>query len=218
MAFRLDLAKGEITSAVVLTGPDITALEEVRAPDPGRQITVLLRAASTASYAEQIAGLMLGRLDLQPLLNSRKETSTTTHGWPAYFRAIYLPTGADKPLMGDVVTDGLPGRLLRVFPDLPAAAALTRVKTVHDVRVAGSKARRTEAEATAAARTTKRARLQDELGKARDLLASLSPSGTSDVSLVDLAHTATNLAEAVADRQDVWEEANRTTAPGPSGD
>ncbi|MFJ5548570.1 hypothetical protein [Streptomyces sp. NPDC093225] len=210
MAFRLDLADGEIASAIVLTGPDITALEEVRAPDPGRGITSLLRAASTTSYAEQIAGLMLGRMDLQPLLNSRKETSTTTHGWPSYFGAIYLPTGADKPLMGDVMTDGLPGRLLQVFLDLPAAAALTRVKTVHDVRVAGNKARRKEAEAAAAARTTERDRLQDELGKAQDLLASLSPSSTNDVSLVDLAHTTMDLAQAVADAQDVWEEADRT--------
>lgn len=36
MAFRLDLEEGEIVSAVVLTGPDITALEEVRVPDPRR--------------------------------------------------------------------------------------------------------------------------------------------------------------------------------------
>ncbi|MFE6912190.1 ATP-binding protein [Streptomyces erythrochromogenes] len=210
MAFRLDLAEGEIDSAVVLTGPDHATLEEVRAPDPGRGITALLRAASTASYAEQIAGLMLGRMDLQPLLNSRMETSTTTHGWPAYFGAIYLPTGADRPLMGDVMTDGLPGRLLQVFLDLPAAAALTRVKTVHDVRLASNKARRKEADAAAAARTTERARLQDELGRAQDLLAGLSPSGTSEVSLVDLAHTAMDLAQAVADAQDVWEEADRT--------
>ncbi|MGW9070295.1 hypothetical protein ACWGQT_12740 [Streptomyces yangpuensis] len=210
MAFRLDLTDGEIASAIVLTGPDITTLEEVRAPDPERGVTSLLRAASTASYAEQVAGLMLGRMDLQPLLNSRKETSTTTHGWPSYFGAIYLPTGADKPLMGDVMTDGLPGRLLQVFLDLPAAAALTRVKTVHDVRVASNKARRKEAEEAAAARTTERDRLQDELVKAQELLASLSPSGTNDVSLVDLAHTTMDLAQAVADAQDVWEEADRT--------
>lgn len=80
--------------------------------------------------------------DLQPLVNSFKETSTQTHGWPAYFGAVYLPAGGDKALLGEVTSNGLPGRLLQVFLDLPAAAALTRVKTVHDVRVVEDKARR----------------------------------------------------------------------------
>ncbi|MFF8772413.1 hypothetical protein [Kitasatospora sp. NPDC015120] len=210
MAFRLDLAEGEITSAVVLTGQDPAALAEARSPDPARGITPLFRAFSTESYAEQTAGLMLGRLDLQPILNRYKETGTQTHGWPAYFGALYLPTGADKPLMGEVITDGLPGRLLQVFLDLPAAAALTRVKTVRDVRVAESKARRNEAEAAATERTAAREHLEEELDKAQKLLAGLKPSETSEVSLVDLAHAAMDLAQAVADAQDDWEEADRT--------
>ncbi|WP_030940609.1 MULTISPECIES: hypothetical protein [Streptomyces] len=209
MAFRLDLTDGEITAAVVLTGPDPDALAGVRGPAPDRGITALLRASSTDSYAEQIAGLMLRRMDLQPLVNSFKETSTQTHGWPAYFGAVYLPAGGDKALLGEVTSNGLPGRLLQVFLDLPAAAALTRVKTVHDVRLAEDKARRAVAAAEAAERASERARLEAELTQARDALARLLPRDGADASLTDLAHDAVQLARALADAQDAWDEAVR---------
>jgi hypothetical protein len=209
MGFRLDLSEGEITSAVVLTGSDIPSLADVRAPDPGQGITALLRASSTDSYAEQIAGLMLRRMDLQPLVNSFKETSTQTHGWPAYFGAVYLPAGGDKALLGEVASNGLPGRLLQVFLDLPAAAALTRVKTVHDVRVAEDKARRTAAAAEAAERASERARLEEDLVRAHEQLSRLLPGDGADESLVDLAHDAVQLARALADAQDEWDEASR---------
>ncbi|MZD05856.1 hypothetical protein GTW43_12270 [Streptomyces sp. SID5785] len=209
MGFRLDLTDGEITSAVVLTSKDSAALADVRTPDPARGITALLRAASTDSYAEQIAGLMLGRMDLQPLVNSFKETSTQTHGWPAYFGAVYLPAGGDKALLGEVAANGLPGRLLQVFLDLPAAAALTRVKAVRDVRVAEAKARRTAADAEAAERASERERLEAELARARDHLASLLPEDEDDTSLVDLAGNAVQLARTLADAQDEWDEASR---------
>ncbi|WP_405929766.1 hypothetical protein OG554_35310 [Streptomyces griseus] len=210
MGFRLDLADGEITSAAVLTGKDAAALADVRAPDPARGVTALLRAASTDSYAEQIAGLMLGRMDLQPLVNSFKETSTQTHGWPAYFGAVYLPAGGDKALLGEVATNGLPGRLLQVFLDLPAAAALTRVKAVRDVRVAEAKARRSAAQAEAAERALERERLETELSRARDHLADLLPDSENDTPLVDLASAAVQLARTLADAQQAWDEASTT--------
>lgn len=209
MAFRLDLVDGEITEAVVLTAGDPAALADLRAPDSDRGITALLRASSTDSYAEQIAGLMLGRMDLQPLVNSFKETSTQTHGWPAYFGAIYLPAGGNKALLGEVTKNGLPGRLLQVFLDLPAAAALTRVKTVHDVRVAEDKARRTAAAAEAAERAAERERLQTDLARAHEELSRLLPEGDDDASLVDLARDAVQLARTLADAQDEWDEALR---------
>ncbi|MFE1836517.1 coiled-coil domain-containing protein [Streptomyces sviceus] len=210
MGFRLDLTEGEITSAVVLTGSDHATLADVRAPDAGLGITPLLRASSTDSYAEQIAGLMLGRMDLQPLVNSFKETSTQTHGWPAYFGAVYLPAGGDKALLGEVTSNGLPGRLLQVFLDLPAAAALTRVKTVHDVRQAEDKARRKAAKAEADERALERERLEEELARAREQLARLVPGDDNDGSLVDLAHDAVRLARELADAQDQWDDAART--------
>ncbi|MFD0013635.1 hypothetical protein ACFWI0_25175 [[Kitasatospora] papulosa] len=210
MGFRLDLADGEITSAAVLTGKDAAALADVRAPDPARGVTALLRAASTDSYAEQLAGLMLGRMDLQPLVNSFKETSTQTHGWPAYFGAVYLPAGGDKALLGEVATNGLPGRLLQVFLDLPAAAALTRVKAVRDVRVAEAKARRSAAQAEAAERASEREHLETELSRARDHLADLLPDSENDTPLVDLASVAVQLARTLADAQQAWDEASTT--------
>lgn len=209
MAFRLDLTDGEIASAVVLTGPDTDALKLVRAPDPARGITPLLRASTPESYAEQVAVLMLRRMDLQSLVNSFKGTSTKTHGWPAYFGAVYLPAGGNETLLGDVSMDGLPGRLLQVFLDLPAAAALTRVKAVRDVRLAERKARTDAAVGEAAERASERERLEADLARAEERLAGLAPFAEGEESLVDLAQDAVRLAREVADAQDVWDEASQ---------
>ncbi|WP_030348779.1 hypothetical protein [Streptomyces sp. NRRL S-1022] len=120
-----------------------------------------------------------------------------------------LPAGGDKALLGEVTSNGLPGRLLQVFLDLPAAAALTRVKTVHDVRLAEGKARRAVAAAEAAERASERERLETELAQARDALAALLPGDGADASLTDLANDAVQLARALADAQDTWDEALR---------
>ncbi|MFD3937931.1 hypothetical protein ACFWSF_25435 [Streptomyces sp. NPDC058611] len=205
VGFRLDLAEGEITSAVVLTAPDLQVLESVRAPDAQHEITPVIRAGSSESFSEQVQALMMDRLDLQPLINSFKETSTQTHGWPSYYGAIYLPAGGDKALLGDQTMGGLPGRLLQVFLDLPAAATLTRVKTAFDVRNATYKNRRASAEEAVASRQAERDQVETDLRIARERLASLASTDFGE-SLAMLAAQAANLARAVADSQETWEE------------
>lgn len=97
MGFRLDLRDGEITSAVVLMAPDVQALQAVRTPDAARDVTPAVRADSSDSYASQVQALMMDRLDLQPLVNSFKETSTQTHGWPSYYgRSTCPPVGTRR--------------------------------------------------------------------------------------------------------------------------
>ncbi|MFJ4001780.1 hypothetical protein [Streptomyces parvus] len=205
MGFRLDLRDGEITSAVVLMAPDVQALQAVRTPDAARDVTPAVRADSSDSYASRVQALMMDRLDLQPLVNSFKETSTQTHGWPSYYGAIYLPAGGDKALLGDQIMSGLPGRLLQVFLDLPAAATLTRVKTAYDVRTAEYKNRRVAAEGAMSARQAERDQVEADLGKARARLAALGPADDGK-SLAELAAEAAELARQVADSQELWEE------------
>jgi hypothetical protein len=207
MGFRLDLADEEISSAVVLAGPDIAALESVRAPDAAREIVPVLRASGSESYSEQVQALMMDRLDLHPLVNSFQQTGTQTHGWPVYFGAVYLPAGRDKALLGDVVTGGLPGRLLQVFLDLPAAAALTRVKTTSDVLTAKRKARLAADKTTRNQRGGERSKIETSLAQARERLALLSSAESGEQeSLTDLAAGAVQLARGIADAQDSWEE------------
>lgn len=175
LGFRLEIAAGEIVSAVVLAGPDMAALASTREPDPAREIFPVLRAQSSESFAEQVQAFMMDRLDLHPLVSTYKETGTQTHGWPAYFGALYLPAGGDKALLGDHAAAGLPGRLLQVFLDLPAAAALTRVKTALGVRVATRKSRQTAEASAAAQQKGKREELQRELDQAIAHLQTVSP-------------------------------------------
>ncbi|MFE5844280.1 hypothetical protein ACFQ7N_21920 [Streptomyces niveus] len=205
MGFRLDLFDGEITSAVVLMSPDVQALEGVRTPDPARDITPAVRANSSDSFASQVQALMMDRLDLQPLVNTFNETSTQTHGWPSYYGSIYLPAGGDKALLGDQAMSGLPGRLLQVFLDLPAAATLTRVKTAFEVRSTAYKNRRTAAEEAVTARQAEREQVEADLGAARARLAALGPADEGE-SLAGLAAEAAALARQVADAQESWEE------------
>ncbi|GAA4077405.1 hypothetical protein [Actinomadura miaoliensis] len=210
LGFRLNLADEEVSSAVVLAASDIAALGAVREPDPAHDIVPLLRAANSESYSEQVQALMMDRLDLHPLVNSYQETGSQTHGWPAYFGAIYLPAGRDKALLGDVLTGGLPGRLLQVFLDLPAAAALTRVKTTSDVLAAKRKARQAEDRAARDKRNAERSQIEAQLGQARERLAGISVGEPGDrESLADLAATAVRLARDLADAQDSWNEAMR---------
>ncbi|WP_406205177.1 hypothetical protein OH807_30375 [Kitasatospora sp. NBC_01560] len=202
LGFRLDIVAGEIVSAVVLAGPNVAALASTREADPAREISAVLRAQSTESFAEQIQAFMMDRLDLHPLVSTYKETGTQTHGWPAYFGALYLPAGGDKALLGDHAAAGLPGRLLQVFLDLPAAAALTRVKTALGVRVATRKTRLTAEASAAAQQKGKREELQQELDQAIAHLQTVAPvSPGGDESLADLASRAVNLAGLVADAQ-----------------
>ncbi|TKA04745.1 hypothetical protein [Actinacidiphila oryziradicis] len=207
LGFRLDLADGEIVSALVLAGPDVAQLARTRVPVPARSIVALLRAASPASFTEQVQALMLDRLDLQPLVSSVQGNSTQTHGWAAYYGAIYLPAGGDKVLLGDQAMAGLPGRLLQVFLDLPATAALARVKTAWDVRATESYTRVATAEAFTEARRGERERVEADLTQARTRLAALGPAaGGNEESLTELAEQAVALARAVADAQELWEE------------
>lgn len=207
MGFRLDLADEEISSAVVLSGPDIAALESVRTPDRAREIVPVLRASGSDSYSEQVQALMMDRLDLHPLVNSFQQTGTQTHGWPVYFGAVYLPAGRDKALLGDVVTGGLPGRLLQVFLDLPAAAALTRVKTTSDVLTAKRKARLAADKTARDQRTGERKKITDDLAKAKEQLALLTSAEPGEQeTLTELAARAVGLARGIADAQDSWEE------------
>lgn len=209
IGFRLDIADGTISTATVLTAPDVDALADTREPDITQKVTVLLQAAGEESYAEQVANLMLDRLDLLQMVNTLKETSTQTHGWPAYFAALYLDSASTKILLGDQMMSGLPGRLLQVFLDLPAAAALTRVKTAHDVRRNEAQARQAEREREAAQRSEERERIESELATARAHLAKLTAAAGQSQSLTDLAREAARLAGQVVDARAVDEDAQR---------
>lgn len=206
LGFRLNLSQGSITSAVVLTAPEVDRMAGLRDANGSAEVTALLRAATDDSFSEQVQALMLNRLDLHPLVNSVNGTATQTHGWPAYYAAIYLQAGGDRALLGDQQMAGLPGRLLQVFLDLPATSALTRVKTARDIRIAEDETRTAAARAAVTARADERAAVEKDLAAATAHLSSLS-SASAGRSLTELAAEARDRAQQVADAQEEWNEA-----------
>jgi len=211
VGFRLTLDNGVLTRGLILAASQIGGLpaqdDGVRPPG----VSTLVDATGEDDFAAQVAALMLDRLDLQPLVNKLSkdnEVGIQTHGWPAYFSTMYLPAGPDKPLLGDQSMAGLPGRLLQVFLDLPAAAVLTRVKATRDVLRAGANRQAERDSASAEQRAGDRARAQEALNRAQDLLDQISdqPPGTS---LIELADAATRLAHEVADAEEEWDQSNR---------
>ena len=201
LGFRLDLADGAICEARILAAPTEAALATAREPDPTNKVSSLFHGKDSESYAEYVAGLMMDRLDLWPVVNTHKETGTQTHGWPMYFAAIYLGAASSKILLGDQSFGGLAGRLLQVFLDLPAAAALTRVKTAHEVRANQIKHRTAEQERAFTERATEREQIEAKLEAAHALLAELTTEVEHGASLSVLARNAARLAREVADAQ-----------------
>ncbi|QEN12933.1 hypothetical protein ACRDU6_09785 [Mycolicibacterium sp. ELW1] len=203
LGFRLSLQDGSLTQGIVLTATDLDAL--------GNQASVLIDTQESDDFAAQVATFMLDRLDLQPVVNSVKkgedDVGTQTHGWPAYFSAINLPAGPDKPLVGEQSMGGLAGRLLQVFLDLPAAAVLTRVKAVRDVLEAEQDARGERTRVATEQRAADRMRAQAALSAAEEELSRLVERSPGP-SLTDLADNASRSAREVADAQDERDELN----------
>ncbi|MBP1158618.1 hypothetical protein [Rhodococcus sp. PvR099] len=207
MGFRLTLRESKIVEAVVLAAPNIDALRSTREPDPTHGITALLQAADSESYADQVTSLMMDWMDLQPLVSAHKEVSTQTHGWNAYFRALYLPTGRSKALIGDVLMAGLPGRLLQVFLDLPAVAVLAKLKTSEQLLTKGKNRQREANTAAQQTRIEERSELLKQLEQAQATLADLTAKSTEgEHSLTDSAAEAVRLAETVAGSQTAWND------------
>ncbi|PKV94013.1 hypothetical protein ATK30_4879 [Amycolatopsis echigonensis] len=210
LGFRLSLDEGELTRGIVLAATDLDTLAESDAASRSG-VSTLIDAGDTDDFAAQVATLMLDRLDLQPVVNAvtkGAQVGTQTHGWPAYFSAINLPAGPDKPLVGEQSMGGLAGRLLQVFLDLPAAAVLTRVKAARDVLQAEVAEERERVRQAAEQRAADRTRVQEALTDAEGELARLQQQAPGP-SLTDLADAANQRAHEVADAQDDWDELNR---------
>lgn len=211
LGFRLSLDEGELTRGIVLAATDLDTLVDSDTAASGGGVSTLIDTTDTDDFAAQVATLMLDRLDLQPVVNAvakGAQVGTQTHGWPAYFSAINLPAGPDKPLVGEQSMGGLAGRLLQVFLDLPAAAVLTRVKVARDVLQAEVAEERERVRQAAEQHAADRTRVQEALTAARGELARLQQQAPGP-SLTDLADTANQRAHEVADAQDEWDELNR---------
>jgi uncharacterized Zn finger protein (UPF0148 family) len=213
MGFRLSLTPDALRSGIVLTAPDINRLASTNGTDGGGDgMSKLIEADNQDDFAVQVAELMLDRLDLQPIVNKFTTTEgvrTQTHGWPAYYSAIYLPLGRDRPLLGDQKMAGLAGRLLQVFLDLPATAVLARVKATYDVLQAEADKRSENTKRAVAERADERRRVEEALASARTTLTQLQEA-TPGPDLTELADKSATLARQVADAQDERDEINRS--------
>jgi uncharacterized Zn finger protein (UPF0148 family) len=211
LRFRLSLDQGELIRGIVLAATDLEALADGDAAAGRYGGPALIDSGDADDFAAQVATFMLDRLDLQPVVNAVNrgaQVGTQTHGWPTYFSAINLPSGPDKPLVGEQSMGGLAGRLLQVFLDLPAAAVLTRVKAARAVLQAEVTAERERVRQAAEQRAADWTRVQEALTAAESELARLQQQAPGP-SLTDLADTASQRACEVAAAQDERDEFNR---------
>ncbi|MGP4020855.1 hypothetical protein [Saccharopolyspora sp. 5N708] len=204
VGFRLSLDRGRLVSGMVLAAADFAQL----AAADGHRVSVLLRASDEDDFAAQVADFMLDRLDLQPLPGEDHQTTARTRGWPAYYSAMYLPSGPDKPLLGDQPMAGLAGRLLQVFLERPTTAVLARVKATRDLLRAEIAQRHAQTTRVVEQRSADRARAQQALAAAEAELDRLRHEAPGR-SLTELAAAAARLAGQVADAQEEWSRLNR---------
>lgn len=198
---RLRLVEGAIADATILQANNPVELAAARGHSPAH-VRVIARATSNAQYEAEIQALMLDRLGLEPILAYAESTGVVqTHAWPTYFSAVYPPAGGVKVLIGETVQNGLAGRLLEVFLDLPSAALLTRVRTAR---------KRLAAEQDQAADQIKQASARDELrvgeqrqrlDEARKALVELDSKSASAPSVTEIAGRVAKLSLRLTDAQ-----------------
>lgn len=132
IGFRVELKNGVITHGAIITGQSDDVLENC---DDGLQAgaSELQHSEDPDEWVGQVSAFMLARLGLEEIFVFNKGKSESdggiikSHGWPLYFSAIYPPSGAEKILLGNTVTDFLPVRLMQVFLDLPDATRAMRL-------------------------------------------------------------------------------------------
>jgi hypothetical protein len=208
LGFRLTVEGGELVTGHVLSTADPSGLSAAQEADPRRGVVEVVRAAGPGEFAAMVESLMMELLGLQRLesRSRRSASGTSTFGWPAYFGAIYLPSGGEPALLGDTVVGGLAGRLLQVFLDLPSAALLTRVRAARDQLVETERTAATDAARVRHMLDDQRAAARRELDEARAALAGLP----TPVETTALVATVAELTDAAVRAESGLREARET--------
>jgi hypothetical protein len=134
VGFRLSLEKSQITRGLILAG---TVAELADSDDaPARGTTELACAQGGDEWAGQVGEFMMSRLALEEMQvfnrarNDDEAGTIKSHGWPAYYSALFPPSGADTVLLGSTSADFLPVRLMQVFLDMPEATRSMRASAL----------------------------------------------------------------------------------------
>lgn len=210
VGLRLRFNNSHITEAKILTGPkdQLQLSDDFVASD----VTEIARAESDDEWAETIGTFMMTQLGLDTIHVFNKpraddETGTIkSHGWPAYYGAIYPPAAADKVLLGSTASDYLPVRLMQVFLDMPDATRAMRVSALAKRLDSEYKTEQRRREQVNASFVHELAAAQERLTKAEDRIAQLQAQAPTE-SLQDLISLASAAAERVADARHMAETA-----------
>ncbi|RBP64263.1 hypothetical protein DFO66_107140 [Brevibacterium sanguinis] len=210
IGLRLRFDDSHIIGARILAGtPDKLALSD---DDVAHGVTDLARAQSDEEWAEVVGTFMMSQLGLDAIQvfnkakNDDEAGTIKSHGWPAYYGAIYPPSGADKVLLGSTASDYLPVRLMQVFLDMPDATRAMRVSAL---------AKRLDSEHKAEQRRHRDARdsiahqldfAEQRQAKAEEQLADLQAQTPAE-SLQDLIELASDASKRVIDARQAAEAA-----------
>jgi len=190
LGLRLALTDGKAVAGTILEG-DVSAL--AGADDDPNGCVVVERTSDEGGWHQALETQMLHRLSLEPLPSYKKIAGreigvVSSHGWAAYFAALYPPAGASTILLGpDNNAAGVAPRLLDVFLDLPGAALRARLAAALRLLKAQDDVRRTHAGATAKALTDTTAAARTDLETARAALRAVEPGADLDAGAARVA-------------------------------
>lgn len=134
IGIRLQVTDSSISDAKILAG----APKRLKSSDDdvATDVTEIAYAKSNEEWTETIGRFMMNQLGLDTIQvfnkarNDDEAGIIKSHGWLAYYGAIYPPSGADKILLGSTAGDSLPVKLLQVFLDMPEATRAMRVSAL----------------------------------------------------------------------------------------
>lgn len=173
MDFSLD---GVLHRVSVDVGPGAEAAL-TRVAEDGAEVDIF-RVPATAAFEGAMSDFLMSALGLYPILGVRRsgdEAAVVRHRWPALFGAFHIGTNLSS-IVGDVVEDGLPHRMLGMFAGFdhaPAVAAIAH--TMGGMRIA-DEARGRGRDAVAASARAKLEQLRAELKALGDAAGEEEPS------------------------------------------
>ena len=210
VGLRLRFEDSHICDARILAGAP--AELELSDDDTACGVTLLARAKSDEEWAERIGTFMMAQLGLETIQvfnkpkNNDEAGTIKSHGWPAYYGAIYPPSGADKVLLGSTPSDYLPVRLMQVFLDMPDATRAMRVSALAKRLDSEHKAEQRRHHDASDSIALQLQAAQQRQAEAEERLAELKAQSPAE-SLQDLINLASAASRRVADARQTAEAA-----------
>lgn len=141
--------------------------------------------SSETAFTETMSTFMMERLGFDSFPQWTKSGGISTHGWPLYSTALYMPHGAQLAVIGDTIESGLAQRLIQIFVGIPwARTSIACQAALREANAEASAMRSVKQSIQEAAGQRLRQR-QEELESAREEFSRIPGSAPSEQRIED---------------------------------